>query len=68
MKRRREWFSESPEAYVVLWWVPAGHRPTIAEAQARLEFLRENGPSAEAFSFARPFPASSTERATTPAL
>lgn len=56
MRRRREWFSEMVEAYVVLWWVPAGHQPTVAEAQARLEKLRENGPSPEAFSFAKPFP------------
>lgn len=55
MKRRGEWFSEAAEAYVVLWWVPAGHRPTIAEAQARLEALRANGPSAEAFNFASVF-------------
>lgn len=56
MRRRREWFSEMIEAYVVLWWVPAGHRPTVAEAQARLEKLRAEGPTPEAFSFAKPFP------------
>lgn len=56
MKRRREWFSEMVEAYVVLWWVPAGHRPTVAEAQVRLEKLREEGPTPGAFSFAKPFP------------
>lgn len=56
MSRRREWFSAMAEAYVVLWWVPAGHRPTVPEAQARLEKLRAEGPSPEAFSFARPFP------------
>jgi quinol monooxygenase YgiN len=57
MKRRREWFSATTEAYVVLWWVPTGHIPTVAEAQARLEKLRVDGPGPEAFSFARPFPA-----------
>lgn len=56
MSRRREWFSASIEAYVVLWWVPAGHRPDVAEAQQRLEKLRADGPTPEAFSFARPFP------------
>ena len=56
MSRRREWFSQVSEAYVVLWWVPAGHRPTVDEAQARLEKLREKGPTPEAFNFARPFP------------
>lgn len=61
MRRRREWFSEMVEAYVVLWWVPAGHRPTVAEAQARLEKLRAEGPGPEAFSFARPFPPPTSE-------
>ncbi len=36
MKRRREWF-ERMDLYVVLWWVPRGHRPTPQEGVARLE-------------------------------
>jgi hypothetical protein len=36
---------------VVLWWVAAGHRPTIEEAVARLDDLRANGPSPSAFTF-----------------
>src|SRR4051812_7266948 len=39
MARRREWF-ERMEVFQVLWWVPAGHQPTLAEALARLEILR----------------------------
>lgn len=27
LKRRREWFTEAPDAYAVLWWVPSGHHP-----------------------------------------
>lgn len=68
MQRRREWFSETREAYVVLWWVPAGHRPTVAEAQARLEKLRADGPTPEAFNFARPFPPPATELAAIPSM
>ena len=56
MKRRREWFTPSAEAYTVLWWVPAGHRPTVAEAQDRLERLRADGPTPDAFNFVRTFP------------
>ena len=26
MRRRKEWFERMREAYVVLWWVPKGHR------------------------------------------
>jgi uncharacterized protein DUF3291 len=51
MKRRREWFERMVEAYMVLWWVPAGHRPDVAEAARRLDHLRRNGPTPEAFTF-----------------
>jgi hypothetical protein len=57
MKRRSEWFQSINEATMVLWWVPEGHVPTVAEAQERLEALRKNGPSANAFGFATTFPA-----------
>jgi hypothetical protein len=43
-------------AYLALWWIPAGHRPTIAEAIAKLEMLRSKGPTAEAFTFRKAFP------------
>lgn len=51
MKRRREWFQRMAEAYLALWWVPAGHRPDVAEAARRLDHLRRNGPTPEAFTF-----------------
>lgn len=57
MRRRREWFELMKEAYLVLWWVPRGHRPDIAEAIAKLELLKAKGPGPEAFTFAQPFPA-----------
>ncbi len=55
MRRRREWFERMEQAFLVLWWVPKGHRPTIAEAIAKLQVLRSVGPTAEAFSFRQPF-------------
>lgn len=57
MRRRREWFEAPADAYLALWWVPAGHRPTPAEGRARLEALRRDGPTPFAFSFRQPFPA-----------
>jgi hypothetical protein len=57
MRQRRGWFESLAEAYLVLWWVPAGHRPTVEEAKERLEHLRQHGESPHAFSFRRPFPA-----------
>lgn len=55
MRRRREWFERMDEAFLVLWWVPAGHRPSIAEAVAKLECLRANGPTPDAFTFRKSF-------------
>ena len=57
MRRRREWFEAPAEAYMALWWVPDGHRPTPAEGRARLEALRRDGPTPSAFSFRQPFAA-----------
>lgn len=57
MRRRKEWFERMAQAYLVLWCVPAGHRPTMEEAKAKLDLLRETGPSAEAFSFGHAFEA-----------
>jgi hypothetical protein len=56
LRRRREWFERMTDAYLVLWWVPAGHRPSVPEAIARLDVLRAKGPSAEAFTFRQAFP------------
>jgi hypothetical protein len=56
MRRRKEWFERMREAYVVLWWVPKGHRPTESEAIARLDLLRANGPTQDAFTFRHAFP------------
>jgi len=56
MRRRREWFERMGEAYMVLWWVRKGHKPSIAEAITRLEILRARGPTAETFTFRQAFP------------
>jgi len=56
MRRRREWFDRM-EFHMALWWVAAGHHPTVAEGKTRLETLSRIGPSPEAFLFNRPFPA-----------
>jgi uncharacterized protein DUF3291 len=56
MRRRREWFERS-KVFMALWWVPAGHRPAVTEAEERLEHLRAHGPTAHAFTFRQRFPA-----------
>ncbi|MCT4351583.1 DUF3291 domain-containing protein [Streptomyces sp. Je 1-79] len=57
MRRRREWFERHVEAHLVLWWVPAGHLPSVGEAMERLADLRERGPSPYAFTFASSYTA-----------
>lgn len=56
MRRRREWFVPMREAYAVAWWVPRGHRPTVAEAEDRLAALRAVGPTPYAFTVRHAFP------------
>lgn len=55
MRRRKEWFERMREAYVVLWWIPRGHRPTVSEAIAKLDLLRTKGPTKDAFTFRSAF-------------
>lgn len=57
MRRRQDWFERMAQAYVVLWWVPAGHTPSVAEAVERLNLLRSQGPSPQAFTFKQAFSA-----------
>jgi hypothetical protein len=57
LRRRRDWFlPPARPAALVLWWIPAGHIPTVEEACRRLERVAR-GPSPEAFTFRQAFPA-----------
>lgn len=57
LRRRREWFEKPSEIETVCWWIEAGTIPTLDEAMAKLEQLRRQGPSDDAFTFADPRPA-----------
>jgi len=57
MSRRKEWFERFEGSYTVLWWIPEGGVPTLEEANEKLELLRAQGPTADAFTFKQPFPA-----------
>jgi hypothetical protein len=58
VRRRREWFHhEGVGEHLVLWWIPAGTLPTLAEAGERRDLLNGSGPTPEAFTLRRPFPA-----------
>jgi hypothetical protein len=55
LRRRREFF-EGPSAPIMcMWWIPEGTIPTIENAIARLEHLREHGPTPTAFTFRHRF-------------
>jgi len=56
LKRRREWFEPLTGPHLVLWWIAAGHLPSIEEARDRLAHLERHGPSARAFTFRDRFP------------
>lgn len=56
VRRRREWFEKASEAIFVLWWVPEGHEPDLAEAAERIALLRDRGPTRAAFTFRDAFP------------
>ncbi|WP_189957113.1 DUF3291 domain-containing protein [Streptomyces alanosinicus] len=60
LARRRDWFEKLDEAVTALWWVPAGHRPTVAEAEDRLLRLRAHGATPYAFTLRTSFPAPGT--------
>jgi Domain of unknown function (DUF3291) len=60
LRRRREWFVRMEAPILVLWWVPAGHIPTVEEALERLERLRGAGPGPDAFTFREFYDAAGT--------
>lgn len=48
-ERRAEWFEVLGRQHFVMWWIPAGHRPTLDEALERLAWREANGDSDWAF-------------------
>jgi hypothetical protein len=56
LRRRREWFARMAEPHMALWWVPAGTRPTTADAEDRVRLVRRLGPTPAAFTLRQHFP------------
>jgi hypothetical protein len=57
MQQRSQWFERFEGPHLALWWVPAGHIPSVEEAKERLAYLRVHDETAYAFSFKKAFPA-----------
>jgi hypothetical protein len=56
MAQRRQFFAPFEGAYQALWWIPAGHKPTVDEGLSRLWRLDRYGPTSHAFTFKARFP------------
>jgi len=54
---RSRWFEKMERPHYCLWWVPAGHIPSVAEGRERLEHYGEHGATPYAFWFSQLFPA-----------
>ena len=50
---RAKWFENMDKPNYCLWWVPVGHRPTVAEGRERLEHYQRRGSSPYAFWFSQ---------------
>lgn len=57
LQKRAQWFERPTRAPLVLWWIPAGHIPSVEEAKDRFEALWREGPGPSAFTFRDRFPA-----------
>ena len=56
-RRRAEWFEKHAKPHYCLWWIPAGHVPTVAEARERLDHYQQNGATQNSFWFSQQYPA-----------
>jgi hypothetical protein len=50
--RKAEFFQKTDKPHFIMWWVEAGHIPTLQEAHQRLEHFRAHGASEQAFGWA----------------
>ena len=56
LRDRAKWFEKMDKPYYCLWWIPAGHIPTVAEGRERLEHYQKYGATPFSFWFSRHFP------------
>jgi hypothetical protein len=60
LQKRAEWFERSGRAPFVLWWIEAGHIPSVEEAKARFDVLWRDGSGVFVFTFRERFAAPAT--------
>jgi hypothetical protein len=59
---RAKWFEKMDKPYYCLWWISAGHIPTVAEGRERLEHYQKHGATPFSFWFSEHFPQPADER------
>jgi len=60
-RKRAQWFQKLDKPHYCLWWVPAGHRPGVAEGRERIEHYQKHGSTPFSFWFSQHFPAPADE-------
>jgi hypothetical protein len=55
LRQRRNWFEKFERTVLALWWIPAGHIPSVDEAKKRLASIDQHGPTPFAFTFKTTF-------------
>jgi len=63
---RTKWFVKMDKPHYCLWWISAGHIPSVAEGRERLEHYQKHGSTPYSFWFQKPFPAEAAEAVAIP--
>jgi len=56
LRDRAKWFVKMDQPIYCLWWIPAGHIPSVAEGRERLEHYQKHGATSYSFWFSQEFP------------
>jgi hypothetical protein len=56
LRDRAKWFEKMDKPIYCLWWIPAGHIPTVSEGRERLEHYQQHGATPYSFWFSQHFP------------
>lgn len=55
VRSSKRWFDKMEKPHMALWWVDAGHEPTVEEALERLAMIENQGVGPEAFLFGKAY-------------
>ncbi len=62
LRDRTQWFERMELPHYCLWWIPAGHVPTVDEGRERLQHYQRNGATHHSFWFSQSFPSPAPEQ------